>query len=197
MTFPSGPYPQGFPAQPGFSRQPGFGQQPGYPQPGWPQQLSYPGGPRPTPPPRGPSGATGIIAGILALLGGLVGVALPVLCGLIMWSDREFYGLGAAFGLAGFTFGLALLIGAVLLWRRRMIGRWLIVVGCTVAILAGVVPVIMTIEERDLTSVLVYAVPLGVFPILTLVLTLLPSTAKWVRAKQNAVAPQYYPSFPG
>ncbi|WKG03540.1 hypothetical protein [Mycolicibacterium sp. HK-90] len=98
---------------------------------------------------------------------------------------------------------MAQFIGAILLWRRKMIGRRLVVAGCAVAILLGVVVLGDTTigisgdpTREPLAISIVVAVGL-VLPIVTLVLAMLPSTTKWIRAKQNAVAPQYYPPYPG
>lgn len=197
MNYPHGPHGQGFPGQPVY------GQPPGYPQqPGWPQQPGYPGGYQPKPP-GGPSGATGIIAGLLALVGGLVGTCFAVLSVIIMIMDGEFDVAGAIFGLLGIAFGLALFIGAILLFRRRMIGRRLVVGGCAVAILFGIAAIgdmvigISGDPSREPVSI-GFAVLVGiVVPVLTLVLAMLPSTAVWIRAKRNVLAPQFYPPYPG
>lgn len=213
MTFPSGPYDQGFPEQPGFSQQPSFQVQPpiyshqpgfGQQQPGWPQQPGYPGGAQPTPS-RGPSGATAIIAGILALLGGLFGVLFGALSVAVMIGDSDFDAMGAVFSLFSITFGLVLFNGAILLWRHKMIGRWLIVGGCAVAILLGLLAFaelfigISGAPTRDLGAYVMLAVLGFVFPILTLVLVLLQSTTRWVGATQDPqnTAPQVYSPFQG
>lgn len=202
MNYPPGPHGQGFPGQPVHGQPPGYPQQPGWPQhPGYPP-AGYPGGYQPKPP-GGPSGATGIIAGLLALVGGLVGTCFAVLSVIIMIMDGEFDVAGAIFGLLGIAFGLALFIGAILLFQRKMIGRRLVVGGCVVAILFGIAAIgdmvigISGDPSREPVSI-GFAVLVGiVVPVLTLVLAMRPSTTVWIRAKQNALAPQFYPPYPG
>lgn len=201
MTFPSGPS-GGFPEQPGFSQQPSFGvqppifsHQPGYGQPG------DPGSPQPTPP-RGPSGATAIIAGILALLGGLFGILFGALSVTVMVSDHKFDAIGVVFSLFGIAFGLVLFSGAILLWRRKVIGRWLIVGGCAVAILLGLLAFaelfigISGAPTRDAGAYVMLAVLGFIFPIATLVLVLLQSTTKWILATQRPQDPASQGSSP-
>ncbi|MUM28612.1 hypothetical protein FZI88_21195 [Mycobacterium sp. CBMA295] len=114
--------------------------------------------------------------------------------------------MGAVFGLFGVAFGLVLFNGAILLWRRKMIGRWLIVGGCAVAILLGLVAFAELLigisgePSHEPAAFGTLAVLGFVFPILTLVLALLPSTTNWICAKQNPqdpVAPQVYSPFQG
>ncbi|MGA5543262.1 hypothetical protein ACPCIR_15535 [Mycobacterium sp. NPDC051198] len=205
MTFPSGPNDQGFPEQPAFSQQPGFGvqppiysHQPGSGQPG------YPGSPQPTPP-RGPSGATAIIAGILALLGGLFGVLFGGLFVAVMISDHDSDAIGVVFTLFSFAFGLVLFSGAILLWRRKMTGRWLIVGGCAGAILLGLLAFadffigISGAPTHDAGAYVMLAVLGFIFPIATLVLVLLQSTTKWICAtpRPQSPAPPGYSPFQG
>ncbi|MGW4098542.1 hypothetical protein [Mycobacterium sp. NPDC004974] len=154
MTFPNGPFGQGFPDQPGYPPQPGYPQQPGFPpmlgqpqQPGFPQQPGYPGGQPPYALASGePSGATGMIAATLAGLGGVLGVGAGavavfglVAIGSLRHASGGTYALMVVSMLLSIIFGLTLLVGAVLLFQRKMIGRWLVVGGCAVAILGGLV----------------------------------------------------------
>lgn len=200
MTFPSGPGDQGFPEQPAFSQQPSFGVQP----PIYSHQPGYPASPQPTPP-RGPSGATAIIAGILALLGGLFGVLFGALSVAVMVGDHEFDAMGVVFSLLSFAFGLVLFNGAILLWRRKMTGRWLIVGGCAVAILLGLLAFaelftgISGAPTREAGAYVMLAVLGFIFPIATLVLVLLQSTTKWICAtpRPQNPAPQGYSPFQG
>ncbi|MCV7110502.1 hypothetical protein [Mycolicibacterium setense] len=210
MTFPNGPYGQGFTDTPGYPQQPGYPQHPGWPQqpghfPGYPQP-GYPAGYQPNLP-KGPSGATGIIAAILALPGALVGLFYVVTSVVIIWSDHE-YAVGAVFGLAGAAVGLALFIGAIALFRRKMIGRRLIIGGCAVAILSGLAALcdmaigITGNPSREPVGFSVAIIVGLVFPTLTLVLAMLPSTARWIQAKPakpHPVAAQAYqpsPAYP-
>lgn len=178
MNYPHGPHGQGFPGQPVYGRPPS------YPQ-------------------AGPSGTTGIIAGLLALVGGLVGTGFAVLSVIIMIMDGEFDVAGAIFGLLGIAFGLALFIGAILLFRRKTIGRRLVVGGCAVAALFGVAAIgdmvigISGEPSREPVSIGIAVVVGIVVPVLTLVLAMLPSTTAWIRAKRYAIAPQFYPPCPG
>lgn len=209
MTYPNGPYGHGVPGQPSYPQQPGYPQQPayapqpGYPQPGYPQQ---PYGLPPVPPPA-PGGATGIIAGVLAGLGCLANLVggsfmafgLSILIGES--SDATASGWGALIAITALNIlaGLLLLIGTVTLLLRKMIGRWLVVAGCAVSILSTLVNLTLTPStiagyeyDRGVGADLVG----GIFPIVTLVLALLPSTAAWIRARQNPIAPQPHPPHP-
>lgn len=211
MTFPNSPYGQGFPSTPGYPQQPGYPQHPGWPQqpghfPGYPQP-GYPAGYQPNLP-KGPSGATGIIAAILALLGGPVGVCFGAMTVFIMFTDAEFDAIGVVLSLFGVAFGLALLLGAIALIRRRMIGRRLIIGGCAVAILSGLATLcdmaigITGNPSREPAEIGLTIIVGLVFPILTLVLAMLPSTARWIQAKPakpHPVAAQAYqpsPAYP-
>ena len=212
MTFPSGPSGSGFPEQPDFSQQPSFGVQPpifshqpgfGHP-PEYPQQSGYPGSPQAAPP-SGPSGATAITAAVLALLGGLFGVFFGAVGAAVMVSDGDFDAMGVVLIVFGIAFGLALFNGAVLLLRRRMIGRWLIVGGCAVAILLGLAVFadmllgISGAPSHDPAAFGAIALPGFVFPIATTVLVLLPSTTSWIDAVQDSQnpAPQVHSPFQG
>lgn len=198
MINPYAPHGQGFPGQPVYSQPPNHPQQPGWPQPPGNPQAGYPGGYQPTPP-RGPSGATAIIAGLLAMLGALIGLFMGVMSVVTTIADGEFEVIGALAGLVGTAFGLALLIGAILLLLRKMIGRRLVVSGCVMAVVLGMIVMCDMIigisgnPSREPVSIGLTVMMGFVFPVVTLVLAMLPSTAMWIRAKQNAVAPQYPP----
>ena len=188
---------------------------PQYPQPG-----AYP-----VPPaaPAQPRGGTAITAGVLAALGGLLslGITAVSLFFLIVIasigsnfdrSDVEF--LDSIFGvlaiglvavvIIGLVLGIvlsALLItGAVLLFRRRMLGRWLVVSGCAVAIVSNLMTSVFTtaVTSDDWYSPEgVVSALLGLaFPIITMVLALLPSTTAWIRAEQGRAVPQHFPQYP-
>ncbi|MGV0781117.1 hypothetical protein [Mycolicibacterium sp. XJ775] len=211
MTYPNGPYGQGLPGQPGYPQQPGYPppqpgypQQPGYPPPGYPQQPY--GMPPSAPVP--PSGVTGIIAGVLAGLGGLANVVggLFMAFGLSILIGETSDAAGSAWtplvAITGLNIvaGVLLLIGTVTLLLRKMIGRWLVAAGCSASILSTLINLTWTPSaiadyeyDRGVAADLVGVI----FPIATLVLVLLPSTAAWIRAKQNPIAPQPYPPYPG
>ena len=188
---------------------------PQYPQPG-----AYP-----VPPaaPAQPRGGTAITAGVLAALGGLLslGITAVSLFFLIVIasigsnfdrSDVEF--LDSIFGVLaiglvavviialvlGTLLSVLLIAGAVLLFRRKMLGRWLVVSGCAVAIVSNLMTSVFTtaVTSDDWYSPEgVVSALLGLaFPIITMVLALLPSTTAWIRAEQNRAAPQYFPQYP-
>ncbi|MGY1988950.1 hypothetical protein [Mycolicibacterium fortuitum] len=195
MTYPNGPYGQGFPHQPG------------YPQPGYPQQ---PYG-APAPLPASPTAVTGIIASILAGLGALANIvgggAMAFALSLLISDSSE--AAGPAWGgwtpliamtVLNIVAGLLLLVGAVTLLLRKMIGRWLVAAGCAVSIVSTVISLTWTpsvIADYEYDGGVDTGLVGVFFPIATLVLVLLPSTASWIRAKQNRVASQFYPPYPG
>lgn len=203
MTFPNSPFGQGSPDQPGY--QPPYTQQPGFPsvlgqQPGYPGQ-------QPRPQASGePSGVTGIIAAILAGLGALEGAAegsLLILNWILSTGLRNFstktHVLEIVATVVTCTSAVVLLAGSIMLFQRKLIGRILVVTGCSLAILGRVGSFAATSSfQNDYPGapgsplVLVSLI----FPIATIVLTLVPSTTAWIRAKQNPVAPQPYPQNP-
>lgn len=211
MTYPQGPYSQGFPGQPGYPQQPGY--PPGYPaqpsyQQGYPQPGGYPGmAPMPA---TAPSGGTAITAGVLAALGALAGLGSGILAPIGIAAIKSDSGLstGADLGggvyallivgsLASIVFGAVLLTGSVMLFQRKMLGRWLIVGGCALAIVGNVIG--FAVRSTTTAGYPGFGVlPLlgMVFPITTIVLIMLPSTTAWIQAKRNAVAPQYLPQYP-
>lgn len=205
MNYPYGPYGQGFPGQPG--QQP---QQPGYPPSGYPQQGGFPQQPYGMPTTE-PSSVTGTIAAVLAALGAVAGLGGGVLAaiGLAAVSGMSgmsggVYALLVAVVLFDFVFGLMIATGAVLLFQRKMLGRWLVVGACALAILSSLVSFGVSAAVVKASGYSTYSAGSGgvfnlvglVFPIATLVLALLPSTTAWINAKPNPVAPQFYPSMP-
>jgi len=188
---------------------------PQYPQPG-----AYP-----VPPaaPAQPRGGTAITAGVLAALGGLLslGITAVSLFFLIVIasigsnfdrSDVEF--LDSIFGVLaiglvavviialvlGTLLSVLLIAGAVLLFRRKMLGRGLVVSGCAVAIVSNLMTSVFTtaVTSDDWYSPEgVVSALLGLaFPIITMVLALLPSTTAWIRAEQGRAVPQHFPQYP-
>ena len=93
-----------------------------------------------------------------------------------------------------------LIAGAVLLFRRKMLGRWLVVSGCAVAIVSNLMTSVFTtaVTSDDWYSPEgVVSALLGLaFPIITMVLALLPSTTAWIRAEQGRAVPQHFPQYP-
>ncbi|OBB94459.1 hypothetical protein A5779_19675 [Mycolicibacterium peregrinum] len=155
-----------------------------------------------------PSGVTGIIAGVLAGLGGLANVVgglfmafgLSILIGETSDAARSAWTPLVAITGLNIVAGVLLLIGTVTLLLRKMIGRWLVAAGCSASILSTLINLTWTPSaiadyeyDRGVAADLVGVI----FPIATLVLVLLPSTAAWIQAKQNPIAPQPYPPYPG
>lgn len=188
MNYPYGPYGQGFPGQPGYPQQPGYPPQPG-----------YPGGQQPYPlaaaPHTAPSAATGIIAAVLSGLGGLANVVggLLMAFGLTAMITESTYdaGSGAWTGLIAITMlnivaGVLLSVGTVMLLLRKAASRWIVVAGCAVSIVSSLISLSLAATIADYQYGGKGADVVGlVFPIVTIVLALLPSTAAWIRAKQN------------
>lgn len=213
MSYPNGPYGQGFPGQPpGYQQQPAYPQQPANYQ-GYPQQPGYPGGYPPQQPPAPPSSTTGIFAGVLAGLGAVanLGGGLLGLIGLIAVSgDSTFRSSSALSGgvfalliivtLLGVACGLILLAGSVMLLQRKMTGRWLVIGGCALTIVGSLVN--LGVNAAVTAGYEYYGgngfAVLGlIFPVATIVLTLLPSTTAWIQAKPNPVTAPYYPPYQG
>ncbi|MEV6274660.1 hypothetical protein [Nocardia sp. NPDC051832] len=179
--------------------------------------MSYPqnpGGYQPYGPTQGwepaPGGGTAIAAGVLAALGA---VAQLLAGGAVLWlafatsellgDDEEF----AAFILVGA--GISLLtavllgVGSVTLFLRKAIGRILIAVACGIHILAQIASMVITaavvsgFSDDDLVSTGIGGVIGIVFPIATLILVLLPPTARWLAYRPSEVAyPPYGPAYP-
>lgn len=86
-------------------------------------------------------------------------------------------------------------VGTVML-LRKMSSRWIVVAGCAVSIVSSLISLSLasTIAEYQYGGKGAHGVGL-VFPIVTIVLALLPSTAAWIRAKQNG-APHPSPLIP-
>ncbi|WP_194816731.1 hypothetical protein [Nocardia sp. XZ_19_385] len=179
--------------------------------------MSYPhnpGGYQPYGPTVGwepkPSGGTAISAGVLAALGtvaqllggvGVLWLALATSDGL---SDED--GL-YAFVLVGAGFALLtavlLGIGSVTLFLRKAIGRILIAVGCAIHILAQIASIVVSVAavgeyaDDDLIGTGLGGLIGIVFPIATLILVLLPSTARWLAYRPaEAGYPPYAPGYP-
>lgn len=228
MNYPYGPYGQGLPGQPGQPQQPGYPQQPDYlQQAGHPQQGGYPqqpGFPPPGYPQQGgfpqpygypaaePSGTTGTIAAVLAALGGVAGlvggafgaIGLAALSGMSS-SDVSggVYALLVVVILFNFVFGLMIATGAVMLFQRKMLGRWLVVGASALAILSSLIS--FGVGAAAASAYGSYSTGGGggvlqllglVFPVATIVLALLPSTTAWINAKPSPVAPQFFPPMP-
>jgi hypothetical protein len=203
MTYPQGPYGQGFPGQPGYPQQPRYPAQPVYQQ-GYPQAGAYPGGyPPALVPPGSTGGIGGIIAGILAILGGVLhgGFGTVTLFDSLTKkpapfttrSSSHFGDLALSVPVVG---GLLILAGGFMLLSRKSAGRWLIAVGCVPIFAFNLMAFLATVADGDGAVGVVIALPIAVFSVVTVVLTFLPSTGRWIRAKRNLSAPQPYPYYP-
>ncbi|WIV55836.1 hypothetical protein [Amycolatopsis nalaikhensis] len=141
----------GFPAQPGYPAPGGFpaqAGQPGYPPPpgGFPGQPYAPA-PYPAPgygmqPPK-PSGVTAIIAGVLAVLGGLL-YLVGLVGSVITLADFGFVDWIFVVPLVKNLLLAALLLpGGILLFLRKPAGRMLTIVGCALAIVLTIASVVL------------------------------------------------------
>lgn len=208
MTYPQGPYGQGYPGQPGHPPQPGYPQgypaQPGYQQ-GYPPQVGYPGGFPGAFPPPAPSGVTAIGAGVLALLGGLThffgGFAQALGLSAMMSESTTNSGWGSLIAITTLNIisGAFLLAGALTLLLRKQVGRWLITAGCGISILSALINFTLTPDSIGDYS---YSRGIGadlvgiIFAVATIALALVPATTAWLAAKKQPVAPQYFPQYP-
>jgi hypothetical protein len=113
--------------------------------------------------------------------------------GLAAIISESTYGTGSGVwtGLIAITMlnivaGVLLSIGTVMLLLRKWASRWIVVAGCAVSIVSSLISLSLasTIADYQYGGKGADAVGL-VFPIVTIVLALLPSTAAWIRAKQN------------
>ncbi|MBN3457523.1 hypothetical protein JNN96_26175 [Mycobacterium sp. DSM 3803] len=199
------PYSQGFGAQPVFPQQPA-----GHP-PVLTSQLGHPA-PPPTQPatPEPPSdGATAKTAATLSALWGVVVLGF-MLFGVVDTLLNRRYALDfgfVIFMLVLCAYGLLLLGGAAMLFKRKRAGRWMVMIGFTLAIVIATVGVAATYTDatRDgrpipfMAWILVLMLTLA-----TVVLTALPATGRWIRSKPSPIAPQanppqfgYPPQYPG
>ncbi|WP_181770301.1 hypothetical protein [Amycolatopsis pittospori] len=163
-----------------------------YPPQGYPPPGAYP---HPGMPPK-PNSATGIIAGILAILGGVWFLSGSVWTVILTFG--RFHAEVLIGGILDLAVGVLLLLGGILLLRRKSTGRMLVVVGGGAAILLGLVSVVLRATGSDfyfvysgvrvLYGFLGLVIQLFIPAIATLVLALIPPTARWVGAtKQPAV----------
>ncbi|MFI7115697.1 hypothetical protein [Amycolatopsis sp. NPDC049868] len=171
----------------------------------YPPQGGYPA-PGAYPPPgmaRQPSGATGIMAGIFAILGGLWFLA-GVVSHVIELSHFviSFLVIGAALDLVS---AALLLGGGIMLLLRKRAGRVLTVIGAASAIgfvaLAFLLRAIDSHFHFSYSGVLLnFGFGMTLFVVLipaivTLVLALIPPTARWLAAKNTAAGAVQPPNF--
>jgi hypothetical protein len=202
-----------------------------------PQQPANPGqyGYQPTPLPQYPgqpgsntlsspssSGATAIAAAVLALLGcaaqGLGGIGVFAELSDISSADWDKardvlpgwtrpYLMTA--GVVAIAVAVALLVGGILLLRRRDGARMLIATSCVIVMVAAIAGLFFaldlknTLDEHGYTglvsmgSQLPAAIGGIVFPLVTLILVLMPSTKRWCAARQSGAQsmPDAYPPY--
>lgn len=195
-----------YPPQPG--QYPGSG---GFPQPlGQYPPPQYPGGVGPESMQR-PSGGAAITAGVLGLLGALFAIVFAI---VDFSSTKDVAGSKAAWVLwmQAITYTIEVLTlgpGSVLLFLRKTAGRWLVVTGCLVHIVQGIVAVIWVLSLNqavvpDNRRAFVAGVGVGGLlivltpAIVTTILVLLPVTGRWLAwAKQPPAQPPAYGPPPG
>lgn len=191
MSYPSGPYPQqpspGFPQANAVAPQPPTG---GAGHPG------YPGGVDPAA--AAPGGGTTTTAAILAVVGGVAQLAYGL--GTILRIPMLDYERGTILIpfvrlLAGglmFVGGVVLVVGAIMLFTRKPVGRLLVMIGCGVIILVLLLDLVFELV-RFLGELSITNIPgmLGVFafPAATLVLVMLGAT------KRHLAIPRPNPRF--
>ncbi|KZB87580.1 hypothetical protein [Amycolatopsis regifaucium] len=169
------------------------------PQGGYPPPGAYP------PPGMAlkPSGATGIIAGILAILGGvwfLSGLVWVLI--LLVDRVRSYYIVG---GILDLAVGVVLLVGGILLLRRKRAGRMLVVIGAGAGLFFGIVLVVLRTTGMDVAYVFggvsaIYGflgliVQLLIPAVATIVLALLPPTGRWLAAGKQPAVPMSPQNF--
>jgi hypothetical protein len=152
-----------------------------------------------------PSGATGIIAGILAIIGGLwflSGFVFHVIY-ITDGNTMLYFLLGAVLD---FLVGILLLIGGILLVMRKGAGRVLTVVGAASAILIGLLSVVLRLVGTHfflsfggvsfLYGFVGLIVQILLPAIATMVLALIPPTARWVAKRPVVLMPPQNFGYP-
>ncbi len=147
-----------------------------------------------------PNGATGIIAAILAILGGVwffAGMVLHV----IEISEHVLYFLVIG-AILDFVSAALLLLGGILLLMRKGAGRVLTAIGAAFTLFMVLVTIV--VRSLDLTFYFSYGgltlfvgvggvlIQVLIPAIATLVLALIPPTARWVAAGKQVVPPPHF-----
>ncbi|MGV9670000.1 hypothetical protein ACWDPV_05325 [Gordonia sp. NPDC003504] len=196
---PASPYGQQPPAygQPAYG-QPAYGQQPAW---GQQQPAAYPGAypqnPFGDPYVQPVSRGTAIAASVLAFLGALHMLVSLVIAIWVFASD-DYYQTGATVVLLSISIiiylaVLALLLtGGILFLRQKKIGRLLVVIGAGLVVAFQILDVIVTVAAGIGAGGAYgagYAAGAGIvglliliFPIVTIVLALIPPTTRWLNA---------------
>ncbi|MEV0684233.1 hypothetical protein AB0I35_10245 [Nocardia sp. NPDC050378] len=189
----------------------------------------------PAPVQRAPSEGTAIVAGVSALVGGLIEMIAAVVW--MATSDYPLFAWGfapvwasvvsAVLMVVDVIAAALLLIGAIVLFRRGRSGPTMVALGCAGVVAAYVVGAISNVAQFgrfDLGSKIYLELAFGqsavgsllgsyvglpwfgpilllVFPAVTFVLTLLPSTRRWCRGNQRPARAPHAPApgmqFPG
>ncbi|OXM66243.1 hypothetical protein L1857_22880 [Amycolatopsis thermalba] len=160
-----------------------------------PQPGQYPAAPPPYPGEQysvqqPPSGGTAITAGVLAVLGALWGVFSGILnLGVVDEVVDDLKWIVVLQGTVYLVEFATLLPGAILLFLRKPAGRWLVALGSALHILQGVIALIVLASDDRFNRNLDTAAGIGggvggllvvLSPaIATLVLVLVPLTARW------------------
>ncbi|WP_227997922.1 hypothetical protein [Nocardia australiensis] len=170
----------------------------------------YPGGYDPYLTTAPPSGVTAIIAGVLAAIGSVgqlfgggssIFVATAMGPDLIGSDSTGLFGYGwyPSYAVANGVFAIiaAILLGAgaVTLFGKKPLGRILIAAGCAIVVLAGLAGFVITLSLGAFSGAGLIGSGIGgviglLFPIATVVLALVPATAKWLAYHQTAGYPQ-------
>lgn len=144
-------------------------------------------------PQRTPISGTAIAAAVLAILGGLRGtlgaVAIPLIDPDPELDPTNFWGKMQLLMAVSTLFSVVLLIGGIFVLMRKRIGQTLVVVGCGAALAVSIISSIsfynhVAVDDAEV-MVLVGPTLLGAvglaFTVTTLVLALLPATARSLR----------------
>lgn len=167
------------------------------------------------PPVRSSSGATAISSAVLSLLGGAANLLFPV---SVLWGAATIPSLGVQVpssfyvytigpALALIAVAVALIIGGVLLLRRNLAARVIIVVACVATVIVnlfGIYFVYVTAHMMasglsdligspvdsayDPAMSILSSAPGLIFPIVTAILALTPSTRRWCLAGRGRTA---------
>ncbi len=164
---------------------------------------AYPGGFPPAPQaPASTGGVGGVIAGVLAIMGGLLHGCLGAMA-LVesltkepdSFTTRSSSHIGDVFLSMSVIGGLLILAGGFMLLARKPASRWLIGVGCVPIFAFGLGAFLGANADGDSTIGAVITLPIVIFSVATVVLIFLPSTTRWIRAQRTPVAPQYFPQY--
>ncbi|MEV0539101.1 hypothetical protein [Nocardia salmonicida] len=217
MGYPYGPQQghdpyagQGY-AQPGYGPDP-YGGQPGYPQPyGAPVQNAYGapayGAPYPYAPGYGEpraGGGTAITAAVIALLLSILGLLVMGIATAVIFgsdaattSENEFRGALTVGMLIGVVPCLLLLLGSILLFRRKTAGRVILLLlsglALVFSVLSTALPLISGngVAGEEATYVLIGGAVSAAAPLLIFLLAVAPSTGRWIRAGRSGGYQQY------